>query len=152
LVGWLVGLLVYSCCSHFEHRTSTKCFISLQFFNLRHSVGLLGQVISLSQGRYLTQTQNKHKQTVHALDCAATVFGFKSLTLLKLLIAVSVHVSGIFVHTICFKLTNFSVQKFLVKVVIFPCFMLCRLSPFHSTLEFKWFLWTFFIKPWSINL
>jgi hypothetical protein len=63
-------------------------------FSLRRSVGLLGLVIRPSQGRYLTQTQNKHKQTsmprvgfattipgfkrvktVHALDRAATVIG-----------------------------------------------------------------------------
>jgi hypothetical protein len=67
-----------------------KRFVLLQFLNLRHSVGLLGRVISQSQGRYPTQTQNKHKQTsmprvgfeptipaferaktVHALDRAA---------------------------------------------------------------------------------
>jgi hypothetical protein len=87
---WLVGWFVYSCCSHLEHRASVKRFVSLQFLNLRHSVGLLERVISPSQGRYLTQTQNKHKQTsmpqvrfepmipayeraktVHALDRAA---------------------------------------------------------------------------------
>jgi hypothetical protein len=45
-----------------EHRASAKRFVSLQFLNLRHSVGLLGRVISPSQGRYLTHTQNKHKQ------------------------------------------------------------------------------------------
>jgi hypothetical protein len=56
LVGWLVGWLVYSCCSHFEHRASVKRFLSLQFLNFRHSVGLLGRVISPSQGCYLTQT------------------------------------------------------------------------------------------------
>jgi hypothetical protein len=55
--------LVYSCCSHLEHRASVKRFVSLQFINLRHSVGLLGRVISPRQGRYVTQTQNKHKQT-----------------------------------------------------------------------------------------
>jgi hypothetical protein len=36
-----------------------KASHSLQFFNLRQSVGLLGRGSSLSQGRYLTQTQNK---------------------------------------------------------------------------------------------
>jgi hypothetical protein len=44
------GWLIYSCCSHLERR------VSLQFLNLRHSVGLLGRVIRPSQGRYLTQT------------------------------------------------------------------------------------------------
>jgi hypothetical protein len=48
------GCLVYSCCSHLEHRPSAKSFVSLQFLNLRHSLGLLGRVVSLSQGRYLT--------------------------------------------------------------------------------------------------
>jgi hypothetical protein len=42
---------------------SPSLFVSLQFLILRHTVGLLGRVISPSQGRYLTQTQNKHKQT-----------------------------------------------------------------------------------------
>jgi hypothetical protein len=69
-------------------------FVSLQFLNLRQSVGLLGRVISPSQGRYLTQTQIKRRQTsmpwvgfgptipvfeqaktVHALYRAATVVG-----------------------------------------------------------------------------
>jgi hypothetical protein len=53
-IYWLV---VYSCCSHLEHRASMKCFVSLQFLNLRYSVGLLGQAISPSQGHYLTQTE-----------------------------------------------------------------------------------------------
>jgi hypothetical protein len=71
-----------------------KRFVSLQFLNLGHSIGLLGRVISPSQGRYLTQTQNKRTQasmlrvgfeptiqvferakTVHALEGAATVIG-----------------------------------------------------------------------------
>jgi hypothetical protein len=58
---WLVAWLVHSRCSHLEHGASVKRFISLQFLNLRHSVGLLGLVISPSQGRYLTQIQNKHR-------------------------------------------------------------------------------------------
>jgi hypothetical protein len=45
-----------------KHRASMKRFVSLQFLNLRHSVGLLGRVIGPSQGRYLTQTQNKRRQ------------------------------------------------------------------------------------------
>jgi hypothetical protein len=40
-----------------------KLFVSLQFLNPRQSVGLLGRRISPLQGRYLTQTQNKHEQT-----------------------------------------------------------------------------------------
>jgi hypothetical protein len=85
-----------SCCSHLEHSASLKSFVSLQSLKLRQSVGLLGRAISPSQGRYLTQTQNKHKQasipwvvfeptipvferakTVHhALDHATTVIGY----------------------------------------------------------------------------
>jgi hypothetical protein len=53
ITGWLVGWLVYSCCSHLEH---------IQFLNLRQSVGLIGRVTSRSQGRYLTQAQ-KHTET-----------------------------------------------------------------------------------------
>jgi hypothetical protein len=87
MVGWFIPVA-----PTLEHRTCVKRFVSLQFLNLRHSVGLLRRVISPSQGRYLTQTQNKHKQTfmprvgfeptipaferaktVHALDCTATV-------------------------------------------------------------------------------
>jgi hypothetical protein len=36
-----------------EHRACVKHFVSLQFLNLRQSVGLLGRRISPSQGRYL---------------------------------------------------------------------------------------------------
>jgi hypothetical protein len=68
--GWF-----YSCYSHLEHRASVK------------SVGLLGRVISPSQGRYLTHTsmprvgiettipEFERVKTVHALDRAATVIG-----------------------------------------------------------------------------
>jgi hypothetical protein len=35
--------LVRSCCSHLEHRASEKHFVSLQFLNLIHSVGLLDE-------------------------------------------------------------------------------------------------------------
>jgi hypothetical protein len=40
-----------------------KRFVSLQFLYLRQSVGRLGRGISPSQGRYLTQTQNKYEET-----------------------------------------------------------------------------------------
>jgi hypothetical protein len=53
--------VIYSCCSHSEHRASVKPFVPLQFLNSKHPVGLLGRVISPSQGRYLTQSQNKHR-------------------------------------------------------------------------------------------
>jgi hypothetical protein len=57
----LHGLLVYSCCPHLEHTASVKRFVSFQFLNIIHSLWLHGRVISPSQGRYLTQTQNKHR-------------------------------------------------------------------------------------------
>jgi hypothetical protein len=57
----------YSCCSHLEHRASVKRFVSLQFLNLRQSVGLLGRGISPSQSRYLTQTEYT-KTDIHALS------------------------------------------------------------------------------------
>jgi hypothetical protein len=63
---------------------------SCHFLNLRHSVGLLGRVISPSQGCYLTQTQTsiprmvfeptipafERRKTVNASDRAATVIGY----------------------------------------------------------------------------
>jgi hypothetical protein len=61
-----IYLPIYSCCSNLEHRASVKRFVSLQFLNLRHSLGLLGRVISPTEGRYLhrtTKTQNKRRQT-----------------------------------------------------------------------------------------
>jgi hypothetical protein len=88
----LVGWLVYSCCSHFEHRASVKRFHWIQFLNLRHLVRIVGRIISPSQGCYLTQIENKHRhmapvgfestipeferaKTVHALERAAIVIG-----------------------------------------------------------------------------
>jgi hypothetical protein len=53
--------------SHLEHRASVKCFVSLQLLNLRQLLGFLGRGISPSQGRYLTQTQNKHRHP--CLEC-----------------------------------------------------------------------------------
>jgi hypothetical protein len=32
--GWLVGWVVYSCCSNLEHKAYMKRFVSLQFLNL----------------------------------------------------------------------------------------------------------------------
>jgi hypothetical protein len=95
---YLSIIYLCSCSSHLEHRASVKRFVSLQFLNLGHSVGLLGKGISPSQGRYLyrtIQTQNILRQTsmmprvgfqprvpvfewvktFHALDSAATVIG-----------------------------------------------------------------------------
>jgi hypothetical protein len=47
------SLYLYSCCSHLEHRAPVKRFVSLQFLNIRQSIGLPGRVIIPSQGRYL---------------------------------------------------------------------------------------------------
>jgi hypothetical protein len=52
----------YSGSSHMKHRASVKRFVSLQFLNLRQSVGLLGRGISPSQGHFLTQARNKYRQ------------------------------------------------------------------------------------------
>jgi hypothetical protein len=95
----LSSIYVYSCCSNVKHGASVKRFVSLQFLNIRQSVGLLGLLISPSQGRYLhrtTQTQNKRRQTsipwvgfeptipgferakiVHALDRATTAVCYR---------------------------------------------------------------------------
>jgi hypothetical protein len=40
-----------------------ETLVSVHFLNLRQAVGLLGRGISPPQGRYLTQRQNKCKQT-----------------------------------------------------------------------------------------
>jgi hypothetical protein len=59
----------YSCCSHLEHTASVKRFVSLQFPNLRQSVGHFGLKISPSQGRYLTRTTQHTEETqtsIHA--------------------------------------------------------------------------------------
>jgi hypothetical protein len=66
LVLLLVLLYIRSYCSHLEHRTLVKRFVSIQFLNIRQSVGLPGRRLSQSQGRYLhrtTQTQNKYWRT-----------------------------------------------------------------------------------------
>jgi hypothetical protein len=70
------------------------CWTLFAFSVYTQLIGLLGRGISRSQGRYLTQTHNKYKQTymprvgfeptittfewaktVHALDLAASVIG-----------------------------------------------------------------------------
>jgi hypothetical protein len=57
-----------------EHTASVKRFVSLQFLNLRESVGLFGQGVSPSQGRYIIHTQNKHKETsVHWVGLEPTI-------------------------------------------------------------------------------
>jgi hypothetical protein len=46
-----------------QHGTSVKRFDFIHLLNLRNSVGFLGRMISPSQGCYLTQIRNKHRQT-----------------------------------------------------------------------------------------
>jgi hypothetical protein len=46
-----------------DHMASVKRFFSLHILIVRQSVELPGRGIKPSQGRYLTQTQNKHIQT-----------------------------------------------------------------------------------------
>jgi hypothetical protein len=87
------GWLVYSSCYHLEHKASVKRFISLQFLNLRHSVGLVKtndqpvarplpdtnteytQTSMLRVGFEATIPAFEREKTVNALDRAATVIG-----------------------------------------------------------------------------
>jgi hypothetical protein len=75
-----------SCCHHFEHSASVKRFVSLQFLNLRQSVGLLYR--GSARRKVATYTkQHKHTinvpaipvfqraKTFYALDRAATAIG-----------------------------------------------------------------------------
>jgi hypothetical protein len=88
--------LFYSCYSHLKYRASVKRFVSLQFLNLRVSVGLLGQGNSPSKGYYLTQTEYtqismpsvgfeptipvfERTKIFHTSDHAATVIDHSSL-------------------------------------------------------------------------
>jgi hypothetical protein len=83
LVGWLVGLLVGWLVGRFIPVAPTWSIghpwnASFQFSFLIYSVGLLRRVISPSKGRYLTQTQNKHKQTsMPRVGCEPTILAFK---------------------------------------------------------------------------
>jgi hypothetical protein len=66
-----VSVCLYSCCSNLEHRASVKFFISLQFPNLRQSVGLHERRISPPEARYLhrkTQTQHKMRRRSISLE------------------------------------------------------------------------------------
>jgi hypothetical protein len=66
----ILFLPLCSCCSHLEHRTFVRRFVSLRFLNVRHSVGLLGRVISPSQGRCLHTGQHKHNnRRIHRHRC-----------------------------------------------------------------------------------
>jgi hypothetical protein len=50
-----------SCCSQLEHRASVKHFVSLQFLNLRQSVGSLGRGSACRKAATYTG-QHKHPQ------------------------------------------------------------------------------------------
>jgi hypothetical protein len=52
-----------------EHTASVKHFVSLQFLNLKQSVGLLERVISPSQGRCLHTGQHKHRINADRHQC-----------------------------------------------------------------------------------
>jgi hypothetical protein len=99
----------YSCCSHLEHKASVKPFVSLQFLNLRQSVGLLGREISPSQDRYLTQTQNKHRQTsMPWVGFELTIPVFERAKKTFHVLARSATVIGSYIHTFMhtYKNTN----------------------------------------------
>jgi hypothetical protein len=67
LVVSILGYIYpYSCRSHLEQRASVKRFFSLQFLNFRQSVGLFGQMIRPSQGRYLHA--HRKNSNIHALS------------------------------------------------------------------------------------
>jgi hypothetical protein len=62
-----VCLSIYSCCSHLEYRAPVKCFVSLQFLNLK-TVDSTPWTGDQPDARPLptsrtTQTQNKSRQT-----------------------------------------------------------------------------------------
>jgi hypothetical protein len=61
-------IYLFFSCSHLEHKTSVKRFVSLQSLNLRQTVEFLGRVISPSQSRYLHTGQHKHRinANIHA--------------------------------------------------------------------------------------
>jgi hypothetical protein len=59
-----------SCCSHFEHRTSVKLFVSLQFINFGQLVGLHERGIRPAESHYLHRTtQTELTQiNIHAMS------------------------------------------------------------------------------------
>jgi hypothetical protein len=66
-----LSIYLYSCCCHLESRASVKHFVSLQFLNLRQSVGSLGRGINQCKAAIYTG-QHKHKKktqaNIHALS------------------------------------------------------------------------------------
>jgi hypothetical protein len=77
LLLFLFIFFFYSCCSHLEHRAFEKRFVSLQFLNLRQSVGLPGRGISSSQGLYLNTGQHKHRINTYTHQTSMPCFGFE---------------------------------------------------------------------------
>jgi hypothetical protein len=69
---YLSFIYLYFCCSHLEHRASVKCFVSLQFRNLRQAVGLLRREIGATQGSYLHINTEKSQTNIHALNGIGT--------------------------------------------------------------------------------
>jgi hypothetical protein len=67
VVSWLVGLFLLLPLEALEHRASVKCFVSLQFLDLRQSVGLLGRGISWTHGA--TYTEHKHRINADRHPC-----------------------------------------------------------------------------------
>jgi hypothetical protein len=85
MVGWFGLFLLLP--NHLEHRASVKRFVSLQFFNLRYSLGLLEPVISPSHGRYLTQAQNENRKTsMLRVGFEPTIPAFEGATVIGTLI------------------------------------------------------------------
>jgi hypothetical protein len=80
-----------------EHRTSVKRFFSLQFHNLRHSVGLLEWGVSPSQGRYLHK-QNKHRQiSIPRVGFKHTIPVFERAQSDRATTVISIHASSIII-------------------------------------------------------
>jgi hypothetical protein len=66
--GFCLSNCIYFCFSHLGRRASVKQFVSLQYLNLRQSVGLLGRGISPSESRYL-HSQHKHRINAEKHPC-----------------------------------------------------------------------------------
>jgi hypothetical protein len=64
------SIYLCSCCSHLEHMASVKRFVSLQFLNLRQSVGLPGRGISARRKAATYTGQHKHRinANIHSLS------------------------------------------------------------------------------------
>jgi hypothetical protein len=151
----LLLFLLFLLLPHLENMASVKRFVSLQFLNVRQSVRLPGRGISPSQGRCLTQTRNKHRQTFmpsvgfeptipvferkktfHALACADNVIGFviSVLTLFYLFqftnkstCALSIFLR--YVPIIAMRIQHFTLAMMLCCTV----YLVLGCSPLHSS-------------------